>query len=429
MAIVDPGMTLVTDLGVPLLSPHARRVNGADSGNMPTPNPLMQQGPPQVMQNAPAPAPSLAQTGQMNPQGQTNFVKPASERYNALESQAPNRKVLQPHGISRVLNALTGIATGNPALALGVYHHLQDQPYNKASADWQQKLGAIKPELEQENVKTRESAENTRFNLSQSNLKETREAAEAHQRELEKQGNQRIIDQQEKETREATDNKAKREADEKKQTAKEVSDKQEKDIQNRRLTDQEKNSETQHRIEERRLNMMLEKMNKESTQGTYVLGYDRDHKPYFYNNKTLEIKEAPERGIERPSVIEKTQATNAPKEAAIAFADNYLKSGKYNGPSDEALMEKYFELAKTSSGFRMTKPQQDMLVKARSLAEGARATGGHLINGTYFDNVQRAHIVNTMKMLASASGIGGNVTSGTPKVAPPVKIIKEEDVP
>ncbi len=70
-------------------------------------------------------------------------------------------------------------------------------------------------------------------------------------------------------------------------------------------------------------------------------------------------------------------------------------------------MEKFFELAKPSSGFRMTQNQMDMLRTGRSWLDAAKAHGTHGANGEWFDAEQRRQIVQTMKDLGKAKGIGG----------------------
>jgi hypothetical protein len=89
---------------------------------------------------------------------------------------------------------------------------------------------------------------------------------------------------------------------------------------------------------------------------------------------------------------------------ALTYANNYVASGSYTGPGDEALLEKYFELAKPSSGFRMTSAQMDLLQKGRSWVEGAKAKAGYIEGGKLFSDTQRKQIADTMKMLVQAKG-------------------------
>jgi hypothetical protein len=102
--------------------------------------------------------------------------------------------------------------------------------------------------------------------------------------------------------------------------------------------------------------------------------------------------------------------------AALDYATSYLKSGAYTGAGDEALMEKYFELAKPSSGFRMSQPQIDMLMKGRSWMGSAEGIAYHAKTGQWFPPQQRQEIVDTMANLGAAKGVkseqGGNGGGG-----------------
>ena len=55
------------------------------------------------------------------------------------------------------------------------------------------------------------------------------------------------------------------------------------------------------------------------------------------------------------------------------YANDYLTNGRFTGSGDEALQEKFFELAKPSVGFRMTQPQIDLLQNSRSWMNSAEA--------------------------------------------------------
>jgi hypothetical protein len=92
------------------------------------------------------------------------------------------------------------------------------------------------------------------------------------------------------------------------------------------------------------------------------------------------------------------EKTLAPVQGAMDYADTYQQS-KHTGPGDEALMEKFFELAKPSTGFRMSQPQITMLTQARSWMEGTKALAYHALTGTWFSDQQRQEIIATMKAL------------------------------
>ena len=101
---------------------------------------------------------------------------------------------------------------------------------------------------------------------------------------------------------------------------------------------------------------------------------------------------------------EKQEAAEQAGLAAQQYADDYMASKQFTGPGDEALMEKYFELAKPSSGFRMTETQIQMLMKARDIMNSLAAQGKHLFSpdSPYFSDTQRQQIVQTMKNLQKA---------------------------
>jgi len=96
------------------------------------------------------------------------------------------------------------------------------------------------------------------------------------------------------------------------------------------------------------------------------------------------------------------------KNTAVGYANDYLNRGTYTGPGDEALMEKFFEMAKPTSGFRMTEAQQNMLKNAQSWFNSLRAKASHAMGGTYFSDNQRKQIVDTMNELQQSGGGGGS---------------------
>lgn len=100
----------------------------------------------------------------------------------------------------------------------------------------------------------------------------------------------------------------------------------------------------------------------------------------------------------------KEQTSGDAKDAAQQYADDYIRSKQFTGAGDEALMEKYFELAKPSSGFRMSQPQIEMLTQARDLMGGIVARGKHMFSpeAPYFSDTQRQQIVDTMKNIQRA---------------------------
>lgn len=116
--------------------------------------------------------------------------------------------------------------------------------------------------------------------------------------------------------------------------------------------------------------------------------------------------------------LEKSSQAGEASQAAMNYANDYMAGKQFTGAGDEALMEKYFELAKPSSGFRMTQPQIEMLTKAQDIMNSVVAKGKHLFspNAPYFSPELRQQIVSTMTTLqhaktekpATAQGGGGN---------------------
>ena len=80
--------------------------------------------------------------------------------------------------------------------------------------------------------------------------------------------------------------------------------------------------------------------NRQGPQGTWQLVEDTKGNPTLLNSVTGETKPAP--GIQKTGTFQKTVE---PAQQAINYAQNYGDSKAYTGPGDEALMEKFFELA------------------------------------------------------------------------------------
>lgn len=130
-------------------------------------------------------------------------------------------------------------------------------------------------------------------------------------------------------------------------------------------------------------------------------------------------------GSQTPSAISSGNAATVKNDKGVmddvTFATNYLASGKFSGSSDEALLERFFDLTKPSTGFRMNKPQQDLLFASRSWLDSASARFRHATSGTWFSDDQRKQIIQTMLDVASANGvdIGGTGTGLAPGNAAP----------
>ena len=163
-------------------------------------------------------------------------------------------------------------------------------------------------------------------------------------------------------------------------------------------------------------------------QGSWALEEDQSGKPVLFNAKTGETRAAPP-GMQKPGTAAKATAAeeklHGPGRDALEYADTYMKTGAFSGPGDEALMEKFFELAKPSTGFRMSQPQIDMLKNARSWMSSVKGRAYHAINGTWFPPDQRNEIVSTMRLLNQSKGSGQPATSGATQPAKPQKYNRE----
>lgn len=142
-----------------------------------------------------------------------------------------------------------------------------------------------------------------------------------------------------------------------------------------------------------------------SDVGTWSIEEDSSGNPVEHNSKTGEVR--PVQGdIKRTGTKAKADAAQQkltqPINAALNYATDYGSRTAHTGAGDEALMEQFFELAKPSSGFRMSQPQIDLLQKAQSWMGSLEAHGRHALSGTWFSDQQRKEIVDTMKDLASA---------------------------
>jgi hypothetical protein len=154
--------------------------------------------------------------------------------------------------------------------------------------------------------------------------------------------------------------------------------------------------------------------NRQGPQGTWSLQEDTKGNPVLLNSATGEVRPAP--GVEKTGTWQKT--VGGPQ-AAVNYATAYLQGGQFTGAGDEALMEQYFEMAKPSSGFRMSQVQTDMLIKSRAWMQSAEGEAYHARYGTWFAPEQRQQIVSTMQALGKAKGMtgtgGGGVTVTDPR--------------
>lgn len=151
--------------------------------------------------------------------------------------------------------------------------------------------------------------------------------------------------------------------------------------------------------------------------GTWAMEEDASGKPLMFNSKTGETRAAPA-GMQKSGTAAKAEAATAPARQALDYANDYVGRTAHTGPGDEALMEKFFELAKPSTGFRMSQPQIDMLKNAQSWQSSLEAHLRHATTGTWFSDDQRKQIAGTMKDLAKAKGIDGESETAAGGVTP-----------
>lgn len=167
----------------------------------------------------------------------------------------------------------------------------------------------------------------------------------------------------------------------------------------------------------------------ESNVGTWSIQEDADGKPIEYNSKTGQTRAIAPGGIQKAGTKAKADAAQekliGPGRDAMAYAADYLdKTAKGippTGPKDEALLEKFFELAKPSTGFKMTQQQIDMLKNAQSWMGSVEAKLRHATTGTWFSSTQRKQIVDAMSDLNAVKG-GKSApaqNNATPKQLPP----------
>ncbi len=142
-------------------------------------------------------------------------------------------------------------------------------------------------------------------------------------------------------------------------------------------------------------------------QGTWAIEEDADGKPIEYNSKTGETRAVAPGGVQKSGTKAKGDAAKQPAKDALNYAETYLQAPAHTGSGDEALQEKFFELAKPTTGFRMTQPQMDMLQNSRSWMGSVAAHLRHATTGTWFNDEQRGQIVQTMRDLAKAKGVEG----------------------
>lgn len=109
----------------------------------------------------------------------------------------------------------------------------------------------------------------------------------------------------------------------------------------------------------------------------------------------------------------KKQKENEEMTADKDFVNGYIQRGVYTGPDDEALLERFFNATKPSTGFRMNQSQIALLTNLRSLSSKIKAGAAHLTGGTLFDDKQRKEIANTINTIIDSKmkSSGNQVTA------------------
>jgi hypothetical protein len=106
------------------------------------------------------------------------------------------------------------------------------------------------------------------------------------------------------------------------------------------------------------------------------------------NSKTGEMRDAPS-GLHKSGYYAKQIA---PLDAASMNIDDYVKNGVFDGPGDLSLQHEFFTATQPSTGFRMTKVQQDILQNSQNWLNSWKAKVHHATTGTWFSDKQRQQI-------------------------------------
>jgi hypothetical protein len=158
---------------------------------------------------------------------------------------------------------------------------------------------------------------------------------------------------------------------------------------------------------------------REQDKGTWEVVEGDKGQSQLMNSKTGEMRDAPG-GMHKSGYFAKQIA---PLEAASMNIDTYLEGKVYDGPGDLSLQHEFFTATQPSTGFRMTKVQQDILQGSQSWLDSWQAKAHHATTGTWFSDKQRQQIADAARQAiaakkASLSGAtGANPVAGSiPKV-------------
>ena len=104
----------------------------------------------------------------------------------------------------------------------------------------------------------------------------------------------------------------------------------------------------------------------------------------------------------------------APLKADIDFAKNYVDNKNYTGSNDDAMLLKYFDLAKPETGFRLTTAEMDRQSRTQSYKNSVEAKIHHALTGTWFSDQQRQEMLASMTEIAKEKALARQM-SATPE--------------
>ena len=172
----------------------------------------------------------------------------------------------------------------------------------------------------------------------------------------------------------------------------------------------QKDKEAQERINQSQ-ERLAHALGAQANQGTWSIAEDGEGNPILFNSKTGEQKEAP--GEMHKSGYFAKQI--APLDAAGLNIKSYVDGGVFDGPGDLALQHEFFTATQPSTGFRMTKVQQDILQNSQSWLNSLQAKAHHLATGTWFSDEQRKQIAEAAQDAIDAKKKTLTVAGSAPK--------------
>ena len=174
----------------------------------------------------------------------------------------------------------------------------------------------------------------------------------------------------------------------------------------------QKDKEAQERINQSQ-ERLAHALGSQANQGTWTMAEDGEGNPILFNSKTGEQKEAPG-GMHKSGYFAKQIA---PLDAASMNIKSYVEGGVFDGPGDLALQHEFFTATQPSTGFRMTKVQQDILQGSQSWLNSIQAKTRHLATGTWFSDDQRRQIAKAAQDAIDAKKKTLQVAGSAPKTA------------